>query len=134
MEETGKKTVEVVKKVRGPWDEDEEDSEDDEAEIAPVPAEETEAEAEVAKAEEPIKEGEAAEEAAEEIVVVKPVPLFNPAPLLKDDESADPTLAFGAVTSLRMENCGLRGGALEVLGSSPSSFPFPSPRQGVRID
>lgn len=39
-------------------------------------------------------------------------PLFTVAPLLKEDSS----LEVGTVLSLRMENCGLKGQALEILG------------------
>ena len=51
-------------------------------------------------------------------------PLFDTAPLLKEDKSGAPA----AVLSLRLENCGLRGPALEVLGASasPSSSAAPS--------
>lgn len=129
-EKGGKEKVEVVKKVRGPWDEDEDSDEEEEEEEKgegekqqpngtepPAAADEKPVEEE-----KPAVEEVAAEEEEEEEKPPKPLPLFDTAPLLKDDEGEDPATAFGAVTSLRLENCGLRGGALEVLGSSPHPF------------
>ncbi|GAA5981633.1 hypothetical protein JCM11641_003924 [Rhodosporidiobolus odoratus] len=93
------------KKVAGPWDE-EEDSED-ETESS------TSAEAEGDKAEEPpIVSDQLMEEAP---ALPPPEPLFDTAPLLKDDEAVEGALNYGAVSSLRLENCGLRGGVLEAL-------------------
>ena len=48
-------------------------------------------------------------------------PLFEVAPLLK--EEAKETQA-GSVLSLRLENCGLRGQNLEVLGEPQTGFPL----------
>jgi len=42
-------------------------------------------------------------------------PLFEVAPLLKEEEKDSQA---GSVLSLRLENCGLRGQTLEVLGES----------------
>jgi hypothetical protein len=41
-------------------------------------------------------------------------PLFEVAPLLREEKDSE----VGSVLSLRLENCGLRGQALEVLGKS----------------
>lgn len=95
------------KKVAGPWDE-EEDSEDETEPSTP-------AEAEGDKAEEPpIVSDQVMEEAP---ALPPPEPLFDTAPLLKDDEAVKGALNYGAVSSLRLENCGLRGGVLEALGA-----------------
>ncbi|GAA5916140.1 hypothetical protein JCM8208_002221 [Rhodotorula glutinis] len=103
------------KKVAGPWDEDDDESDAEEAaggtEAASVVesnGDAHEVEPAVAAVKEEAKVEEDKEEEAEAVVRE---PLFDTAPLLKEDKSGTPA----AVLSLRLENCGLRGPALEVL-------------------
>lgn len=100
----GKK--DLSKKVGGLWDDDDESDAEDGAQ--PKGA---------AKEANAAPEGESTQEKAEadEQVVPPPPrdPLFDIAPLLKEDWSSEPS----TVLSLRMENCGLRGPALEVIGA-----------------
>ena len=70
----------------------------------------------VVVAEEKADEVEVDEDEEPEAVVREP--LFETAPLLKENKSGAPA----AAVSLRLENCGLRGATLEVLGASPSPF------------
>ncbi|GAA5851687.1 hypothetical protein JCM8547_001173 [Rhodosporidiobolus lusitaniae] len=136
-EEGGKgKKEEKKKKVAGPWDE-EEDSEEEEVEEDVkkdgVAAEEDKVEetkqdeakpalrVEEKKEEEGLPSEEKKKEEGEEEPFV-PEPLFDPAPLLRDSfplssSSKDAAPEYAAVTSLRLENCTLRGGALEVLAN-----------------
>lgn len=63
----------------------------------------------------PVDPADETTEAAEQVVSMPPRdPLFDTAHLLKEDWSGEPSM----VLSLRMENCGLRGPALEVIGAS----------------
>ncbi|GAA5914654.1 hypothetical protein JCM6882_003592 [Rhodosporidiobolus microsporus] len=131
-QEQGKKKV---KKVAGPWD-DEEDSSDEEVVVEPEkketvePEEEGETPKESAapasappvevdnKAEKPATEqaAEGAEQVERAPAPPEPVePLFDSAPLLKDDEEDGG--AVGAVMTLKLDNCGWRGGALEALAN-----------------
>lgn len=59
--------------------------------------------------------GEAQDDAVEEEDQRELEPLFEIAPLLKEEKNSE----AGTVLSLRLENCGLRGQALEVLGKPP---------------
>ncbi|BGP00107.1 Phosducin domain-containing protein [Rhodotorula toruloides] len=103
-EAMGKK--DLSKKVGGLWDDDDESDAEDGAQ--PKGA---------AKEANAAPEGESTQEKAEadEQVVPPPPrdPLFDIAPLLKEDWSSEPS----TVLSLRMENCGLRGPALEVIAN-----------------
>ncbi|GAA6008783.1 hypothetical protein JCM10207_001723 [Rhodosporidiobolus poonsookiae] len=111
-----------AKKVATAWDDEESDTDDEAEQRAVVAPEAAAAEVEVAGAEP--KEEEMVEEVKtepepepeEEEQEEEPVhdPLFEAAPLLK--EEYDPE-ACGAVLSLRLENCNLRGGALEALAN-----------------
>lgn len=92
-----------LSRVRGPWEE--EDDSDDEGGAS--------------SASNLNKEGGMASTEAKEDEEDEPVlplspkpPLFDSAPLLKEDWSG----GAAAVQSLRLENCGLRGAGLEVLG------------------
>lgn len=100
--------IKKVPRVRGPWEE-EDDSDDDEgggANASNLNKEDESASTEVKEE----------EEEEEPIPPLSPKPpLFDSAPLLKEDWSGD----GAAVQSLRLENCGLRGAGLEVLGELP---------------
>lgn len=96
-----------VPRVRGPWEE-EDDSDDDEGGVS--------------NASNLNKEDGSASTEGKEDEENEPVsapsprpPLFDSAPLLKEDWSG----GAAAVQSLRLENCGLRGAGLEVLGELP---------------
>ncbi|GAA6044301.1 hypothetical protein JCM8097_006756 [Rhodosporidiobolus ruineniae] len=107
----GEKKGKKGKKVAGPWDEEEESEDEGEGEGEPAKEEGKEE-----KPAEEVQDDSAADEPVEEppLPEGRREPLFETAPLLKDDEQADAGV-FGAVASLRLENCNLRGGALEVL-------------------
>lgn len=93
-----------VPRVRGPWEE-EDDSGDDEGS-------ETTA-SNLNKEDESASTEAKGDEEDEPLSAPSPKPpLFDSAPLLKEDWSGD----GAAVQSLRLENCGLRGAGLEVLG------------------
>lgn len=91
------------KRVRGPWEE--EDDSDEEGlhagEDGSAPRDE------VAEA--------GTEQDAEEAEAMPRKPLFDSAPLLREEWSGEKA----AVQSLRLENCGLRGPPLEALGELP---------------
>ncbi|BGP40717.1 hypothetical protein JCM10449v2_004679 [Rhodotorula kratochvilovae] len=108
-------------KVAGPWDED--DDSDEEGQVA-VKGEEAHGangeahgggdDAEKAEQREVVVvEPQEEEEEEEEERVPPSEPLFDTAPLLKEDWSG----GAASVLSLRLENCGLRGPALEVLAA-----------------
>lgn len=94
-----------VPRVRGPWEE-EDDSDDDEGP-------ETTA-SNLNKEDESASTETKGDEEDEPLSAPSPKPpLFDSAPLLKEDWSGD----GAAVQSLRLENCGLRGAGLEVLAN-----------------
>ncbi|BGP25240.1 leucine-rich repeat containing protein 68 [Rhodotorula toruloides] len=104
VDATGMK--ELSKKVGGLWD-DEDESDAEEAAESKGDANEAIRSAEGAPADE-------MPEPTEEVVPLPPRdPLFDTAPLLKEDWSSEPS----TVLSLRIENCGLRGPALEVIAN-----------------
>ncbi|BGP16808.1 hypothetical protein JCM10213_004656 [Rhodosporidiobolus nylandii] len=98
------------KKVKGPWDDDSDSDSEDEAERT-TPSSEAAPEL----ADEDVK----SEAEADEPPAPPPAPLFDAAPLLKDEEepAEGQEGSYGAVSSLRVENCGLRGGVLEALAN-----------------
>ncbi|GAA5839102.1 hypothetical protein JCM11251_003677 [Rhodosporidiobolus azoricus] len=127
--EDGKKE-EKAKKVAGPWDEEEDSSDEEESKEQEEPAG-SKAEEEVSSmvtenaAIEPVEqtkeeEQEQEQETEVEVEVEEPKsepvePLFDSAPLLKDDEEDGG--AVGAVMTLKLDNCGWKGGALEALAN-----------------
>ncbi|GJN91076.1 hypothetical protein Rhopal_004091-T1 [Rhodotorula paludigena] len=117
------------KKVAGPWDDDDDDESEDGAATGEAGAgEPAEPVAEAAGAAgEPTQVGEgdvaqemekdqgvkAGEEEGEEADATAREALFQSAPLLKEDG----TTGAASVLSLRLENCGIRGPALEALAN-----------------
>lgn len=124
------------KKVAGPWDDDDDDESEDGAATGEAGAgEPAEPVAEAAGAAgEPTQVGEgdvaqemekdqgvkAGEEEGEEADATAREALFQSAPLLKEDG----TTGAASVLSLRLENCGIRGPALEALGAWSSLLAF----------
>ncbi|BGO92036.1 hypothetical protein NBRC10512_001011 [Rhodotorula toruloides] len=104
VDAAGKK--DLSKKVGGLWDDDDDSDAEEGAQAEGAAKEANDA-----------PEGESTEEKAEADEQVVPLrhrdPLFDTAPLLKEDWSSEPSM----VLSLRMENCGLRGPALEVIAN-----------------
>ncbi|GAA5987902.1 hypothetical protein JCM10908_007265 [Rhodotorula pacifica] len=102
----GTKAENTPKRVKGPWEEEDDSDEEGEGTQAEERNEVQEVEKEKAEIE---------DEEEEETEPTGPpkAPLFGTAPLLKEDWSGE----GAAVQSLRLENCGLRGAGLEVLAN-----------------
>lgn len=103
---SGEERDKTLPRVAGPWDEEDGSEEEGGQTLSAAGVKAGEESESLQQAPE-----EAEDEGGPSERTPKP-PLFDTAPLLKEDWSGD----GAAVQSLRLENCGLRGAGLEVLG------------------